>query len=282
CRDDPALFEIPPQPLGRVLLPGTPPRVHTRYRGLRTCENQRTPCLALRSRREPPFAAVQSRPTARVARARKERAAWEDTRIAQQYPPGTVSPGRRRAFAIPHGPLRGPAPRLPRTPHRGPLQVSAPPERAPSPLPHFQNALHTPPPRLRTLRPSRRSRPAAPTRSRVPTCPAPAPFVRNGRAPEPDGATSCPPRALRDRERFRGPFPPGHPLKKRGSNGRRESPGILTCAPQPAARHPRPVKSGREKDCVWQGSRTGKGWPDRAAWPLEMPESPFHTGRCRV
>src|SRR5262245_32823599 len=93
CRGDSGPFEIPPRPPGPVLLQGTPGRVHTRYRDLRTW--QRTPCPAWRSRMEPRVAVARLRQAARDERARIARAAWEDTRTAPAYPPGSVSPGRR-------------------------------------------------------------------------------------------------------------------------------------------------------------------------------------------
>src|SRR5215471_15549462 len=235
CRDDPALFEIPRRPPLRVLQKGTLDLAHIPDRALRTSESQRTPYQAQRNHREPPFAGARSRPEVRRARARKERTAWEDTRIAQPYPPGIVSRGRRRAVATLKRPLRGPARRLPHIPRRGPLQVSVPPEPAPSPLRCFRNALHTPPPRLGKSPRFRPSRSAVPTRSPAPTWRGPALSAPNGRAPKPDGATSGQPRAPRARERFRGPFQPGHPLQKRGSTGRRESPNTPLCGSQPAA-----------------------------------------------
>src|SRR5215831_19943471 len=104
---DLAFFEIPPQPLGHVLLRGTPRRVCTRDTGLRTC--RRTPCPAWRSRMEPPVAAARLRPATPDARAPIEPAEWGDIRIAPAYPPGSASPGRRRAFGIPQARLTGPA-----------------------------------------------------------------------------------------------------------------------------------------------------------------------------
>src|SRR6266567_4745515 len=176
-----------------------------RDRGLRTWHG--TPYPASRGRMEPPVGVARPRPAAPDERVRKERAAWEDTRIAQAYPPGTVSPDRRRAFEIPKGPLTAPAQTPRHTPHPGLLPVPVPPGRAPSPQPDSRNGLRTRPAQLHRARLSRACRPAAPTRSRAPTSSAPAAFVRNGRAPEPDCATSSSPRAARER---------AHPVPRAG------------------------------------------------------------------
>src|SRR5262249_29449458 len=223
---------------GHVLLRGTPRRVCTRDTGLRTC--RRTPCPAWRSRMEPPVAAARLRPAAPDARAPIEPAEWGDIRIAPAYPPGSASPGRRRAFGIPQARLTGPAQKPQRTPHHGLLPVPAPPGRASSPLIRSRNALRTPPPLQYRSQPSRACLLVVPTRLRVPTWSAPASSVRNGRAPEPDGATSSPPPlALRERARFRGPFPPGLPKGTRGNNGLPAFPGFPVCAPPLASTYRR-------------------------------------------
>src|ERR1700733_2996876 len=98
ARDDPELFGIRRPPPGPAALPDTLGRAHTRCKGLRTW--QRTRCPAARSRKEAPFAAAPPLPRVRDQPAQTGPAAWEDTRIAPAYPPGTVWPGRPPAFAV--------------------------------------------------------------------------------------------------------------------------------------------------------------------------------------
>src|ERR1700722_2399033 len=98
CHGDSGLFEIQPRRLGHVLMPCTPLRVYMRDTGLRTCRS--TPCPAWRTRKERRVGAARPRPTASDEQVRKERATWEDTRIARAYLPGSASTGRLRAFGL--------------------------------------------------------------------------------------------------------------------------------------------------------------------------------------
>src|SRR5262249_24617685 len=157
---------------------------------------------AVRNRKEAPVAIARGRPTAPDAHAPRAHAGWEDTRIAPGYPPGSDSPGPRLVFEIPNNRPKAPWQTPPHIPHRGSLRAGARRERAPSLRPNFQNALRIRPPRSRKSQLFRADRPAAPTRSRVPTSFAPAAFCRNGPEPAPDCATSRLRYALRRRERF--------------------------------------------------------------------------------
>src|SRR5262249_23601937 len=144
---------------------------------------------------EVPFVTARPRPKASDGRAKKERLAWEDTRIALGYPPEIASPGRRRAFEIPTGCQRGQAQRPRSTLHRALLPVRVRPRRALSPRPHSRTALCTQPPRPDTERRFRLCPPAAPLRPCAPKSFALFAFVPNERTPGPDCATSSLPHA---------------------------------------------------------------------------------------